>query len=419
MEHASLFLMLAVGFGFVMAWAVGANDVANTMGTSVGSKVLTIKQAIVVAAIFEALGALLASGHVTNTIRRELIDVHMFAPHPELLIYGMLAALLASATWLVTATFFGWPVSTTHSIVGAVIGFACVTFGPSHVHWGVVTNIFLSWVVTPMISGLLAFGLFKSVQYSILKHRKPFERAKRYVPAYIFLVAIVISFITLVEGLKPLGLHFNMLDAWGIAVLLSLGCAWAGLLLMRRIERRKQAEGKTAQHFALVEQVFGVLAVFTACAMAFAHGSNDVANAIGPVAAVVSVVNSGGQVAQSAALPYWVILLGAVGIVLGLAMYGYKVIATIGGKITPLTASRGFAAQLATASTVIISSGFGLPVSTTQTLVGAVLGVGLAGGIGALNLGVVRNIFMSWVVTLPSGAFLAIVFYQVIKWSFS
>lgn len=418
MEHSFILLSMAAVSGFFMAWAVGANDVANTMGTSVGSKVLTIRQAIVVAGIFEALGAMLASGQVTNTIRNGMLDIHVFASQPDILVYGMLAALLAAATWLVTATHFGWPVSTTHSIVGAVIGFALVSVGSHHVKWAEVINIFLSWVVTPIISGLLSYGLFKSVQRLILTAKNSLQRAERYVPVYIFLVAMVVSLVTFFEGLEPLGKVLSPRCAFLASVGCSVVCAMLGRLWMHKLElgSRGKKIAETEQ-YSMIERIFGVLAIFTACAMGFAHGSNDVANAIGPLAAIISVIQQGGNVSQAAPIPFWLICLGAVGVVTGLAMYGYKVIATVGTNITKLTPSRGFAAQLATASTVILSSGLGLPVSTTQTLVGAVLGVGLAGGIGALNLQVVRNIFMSWVITLPAGAGLAIVFFYVIRFS--
>lgn len=414
MDHGQLYIILAIIFGFFMAWGVGANDVANAMGTSVGSKALTITQAIIIAAIFEAAGAMLAGGQVTNTIRSKIIDTALFVNDPDTLIYGMLASLLAAGTWLIIATRFAWPVSTTHSIVGAIIGFGVIVLGAKAVYWHQVINISLSWIVTPVIAGVIAYLLFRSVQALIFNSSTPIKNAKRYIPFYIFLVSIVIVLVTMLKGLKHVGLHLSVNQSISISILLSVISAFIGTLLLRRIKTDNSSE-KGPTNYAALEKVFGVLMMFTACAMAFAHGSNDVANAIGPLAAVIAIVKSGGYVLAASPIPIWIMILGAVGIVSGLAMYGYKVIATIGTNITQLTPSRGFAAQMATASTVLLASGLGLPISTTQTLVGAVLGVGFARGIGALNLSVVRNIFMSWIITLPAGAVFAIIYYHLLK----
>ncbi|MDF1761357.1 MAG: inorganic phosphate transporter [Coxiellaceae bacterium] len=415
MEHATLYITLAVIFGFFMAWGVGANDVANAMGTSVGAKALTIGQAIIVAAIFEAAGAMLAGGQVTDTIRGQIINASHLQHSPQILIYGMLAALLAAGTWLVIASVFGWPVSTTHSIIGAVIGFGVVELGPEAIYWNKVGDIALSWIITPIIAGVLAYLLFRSVQWLIFNSNAPIRNAKKYVPFYIFLVALVLTLVTLLKGLKHVGWHFTTADSVWIAIALSVVIMLIGKLLMRRIPDEQPDDARI--DVKALEKVFGILMIFTACAMAFAHGSNDVANAIGPLAAVYGIVKEGGSVMAHSSLPFWILGLGAAGIVIGLATYGYKVIATVGHNITQLTPSRGFAAQLATASTVVIASGFGLPISTTQTLVGAVLGVGFARGIGALNLSVIRNIFLSWVVTLPAGAIFAIIYFYILQWA--
>lgn len=414
MDHGQLYILLAVIFGFFMAWGVGANDVANAMGTSVGSKALTITQAIIVAAVFETAGALLAGGQVTDTIRSKIIDATFFLNSPDILIYGMLASLLAAGSWLIIATRFGWPVSTTHSIVGAVIGFGFVSIGTKAIYWRQIIDISLSWVVTPVIAGVIAYFLFRSVQVLIFSSRNPIKNAKRYVPVYIFLVALVILLVTMMKGLIHLGFHATFFQSVWVSVGVSLFCAIIGMFLLKRVKVPEGAE-KEHTNYAALEKIFAVLMLFTACAMAFAHGSNDVANAIGPLAAIIAIVNSGGAVLARSAIPLWIMVLGAIGIVSGLAMYGYKVIATIGTNITQLTPSRGFAAQLATASTVVLASSMGLPISTTQTLVGAVLGVGFARGMGALNLSVIRNIFMSWVITLPAGAILAIIYYNILK----
>lgn len=412
-DYGLLLLLLACLFGFFMAWGVGANDVANAMGTSVGSKALTIKQAIVIAMVFEFTGAYLAGGAVTETIKNGIVDASMISP--DLMVLGMMSALLAAGTWLLVASSKGWPVSTTHTIVGAVIGFAAVGVSMDAVHWEGVGPIVASWVVSPVLSGMMAFGLFVSVQKLIIDTDEPFLNAKRFVPMYMFATGFMVTIMTVTKGLKHIGLDLSNTQGFFLAVAIGVVVMLLGIGLLSRIKIDEEADRDF--HYASVEKVFAVLMIFTACSMAFAHGSNDVANAVGPLAAIVGVIQSGGELAISAksAVPGWVLLLGAVGIVIGLATYGYKVIATIGKQITELTPSRGFAAELATASTVVGASAIGLPISTTHTLVGAVLGVGLARGIGALNLGVIGKIFMSWLITLPIGAALSILFFFILR----
>jgi PiT family inorganic phosphate transporter len=412
MDQATIYILLAGALGLFMAWGIGANDVANAMATSIGSKALTIKQAVLIAAIFEFSGAFLAGGQVTSTIRKGIIDSTAVAQSPDLLIYGMLASLIAAGLWLVIASRAGWPVSTTHTIVGAIVGFAMVGIGLDAVQWGKVITIVMSWVISPVMSGILAFILFRSVQKFILNTDNPIANAKKYVPIYIFATGFMIALVTLFKGLKHVGLEFSTTQSYGIAVVTGLLVMVCGIFFISRI-KIDPLDDKDF-HFANVEKIFSVLMVVTACAIAFAHGSNDVANAVGPMAAVISIANEG-VVTQRSAMPVWVLLVGGVGIVLGLAMYGKKVIATVGQKITELTPSRGFACGLAASTTVVIASGTGLPISTTHTLVGAVLGVGLARGIGALNLGVVGTIFMSWIITLPAGALLSIFFFYFFK----
>ncbi len=413
MEYGLIFIILACLFGFFMAWGVGANDVANAMGTSVGSKAITVKQAIIIAAVFEFAGAFLAGGQVTATIRKGMLDADVVAGTPELLVYGMLASLLAAGIWLLVASRFGWPVSTTHSIIGAIVGFAAVGIGMDVVQWGKVGSIAMSWVVSPLLAGTIAFALFISVQKLILGTEDPLGNAKRYVPIYIFFVGFVIALVTIFKGLKHVGLHLSTAESYGTAVLVGIAATFIGISMIKRL--RFDPEADRDFHFTNVEKIFAVLMMFTACAMAFAHGSNDVANAIGPLAAVVSIVEHDGVVTQKSALPLWILALGGLGIVIGLMTYGKKVMATIGTQITELTPSRGFAATLAAATTVVLASGTGLPISTTHTLVGAVLGVGLARGIAAINLNMVRTIFISWVVTLPAGAILSIIFFYILK----
>ena len=406
-------IIVAAVFGFIMAYGVGANDVANAMGTSVGSKALTIKQAIFIAAIFEFAGAYLAGGSVTSTIRSGIVDPIHFASAPELMVFGMIGALLAAGTWLLVASYYGWPVSTTHSIVGAIIGFAAVGVGVDAVEWGKVGGIVGSWVVTPLLAGVLAYLIFMSAQRLIFDTDNPLGNAKKYVPFYMAFAALMMALVTVTKGLTHVGLDLSTEQNFMIAASIAIVVGIVGKIAISRVHIDPQADKE--MHFNNVEKIFGILMITTACCMAFAHGSNDVANAIGPLAAVVSVIQSGGEVAGKAKLDWWILPLGAVGIVIGLATLGAKVIKTIGTAITHLTPSRGFAAEMSAATTVVIASGTGLPISTTQTLVGAVLGVGLARGIAALNLGVVRNIFISWVVTLPVGAALSILFFYIIK----
>jgi PiT family inorganic phosphate transporter len=417
LSHGTILVLLAGVVGFFMAWGIGANDVANAMGTSVGSKALTIKQAIIIAMVFEFAGAYLAGGEVTSTIRKGIIDASYFVDTPELLVFGMISALFAAATWLLVASVLGWPVSTTHSIVGAIIGFAAVGVSPDTVEWGKVVDIVGSWIITPLISGIIAFLIFNSAQKLIFDTEKPLQQAKRYVPFYMFLAGFVLALVTIKKGLKHIGLEIGAVDGYVYAIAVALFVAILGKIFINRLNFDEKADKST--HYANVEKVFALLMIVTACCMAFAHGSNDVANAIGPLAAVVSIVDNEGQIAAKSAIAWWILPLGGFGIVAGLALFGHKVIATIGNGITHLTPSRGFAAELAAASTVVIASGIGLPISTTQTLVGGVLGVGMARGIAAINMTVVRNIIVSWVITLPVGAGLSIIFFWLMKATFT
>ncbi|WP_253305961.1 inorganic phosphate transporter [unidentified bacterial endosymbiont] len=415
MEQSTLLLSVAALFGLLMAIGIGANDVANAMGTSVGSRAITIKQAIIIAMIFEFAGAFLAGGEVAQTIRGDIIDLSLFDGDQLVLIFGMMSALLAAATWLIIASWAGWPVSTTHSIIGGIIGFATVTVGLQAIQWEQVQWMVVGWLVTPLVAGIIAYIIFSSVQRYIFDTEQPFANAKRYGPFYIFLTVLVISLVTIHKGLRHIGLQWNFgestLVAVAIALLLTLVGYWY-------IAQAKLSIKQGTKHFTNVERVFSRLMLITACAMAFAHGSNDVANAIGPLSAITAVLQQGDSLESMVHMVWWALPLGGVGIVLGLALLGHKVMATVGVEITDLTPSRGFAAEFSAAATVVIASGIGLPISTTQTLVGAVLGVGFARGIAALNLGVVRSIIVSWVVTLPIAAVLSMTFFQLLCWIF-
>ncbi len=411
--YGTIFMILAIIFGLYMTWGVGANDLANAMGTSVGAGAVSVKQAICIAIIFEFAGAVLAGGNVTSTIRKGIIDPTSIVATPEILVYGMLAALLAAGVWLMLASTRGWPVSTTHSIVGALIGFCMVGIGPEAVNWGKVAKIVASWVISPLIGGTIAFLLVMSIRKLIFNSDNPLKSAKRYAPFYVFLVGFVISLVTLFKGLKHLHIDLTAMQSFMLAVLIGLITAGIGWFFIRKVKEDPEADRDF--HFASVEKVFTPMMLFTACSMAFAHGSNDVANGIGPLAAVISIVSSGGEVMQKSDMPVWILVVGGTGIVVGLITLGYKVMLTVGTKITELTPSRGFCAELAAASTVVLASRTGLPVSTTHILVGSVLGVGLARGIGALDLRVVFNIIISWIVTLPAGALMAMVFFFFFK----
>jgi PiT family inorganic phosphate transporter len=411
--YGTAMIVMAMIFGLFMTWGVGANDLANAMGTSVGAGAVTVKQAIGIAIIFEFLGAVLAGGHVTQTIRKGIIDPTSIISHPEILVFGMLASLLAAAVWLMIASAKGWPVSTTHSIVGAIVGFAIVGIGPEAVKWDKIMKVVVSWVISPAVGGVISFLLVMSTRKLILDTETPLKNAKKYAPFYVFLVGFIISLVTMFKGLKQLNLDLSIGGSIFAAICFGVLTGFIGWLFIRNVKEHED-DDRTFQ-FASVEKVFTPMMLFTACSMAFAHGSNDVANGIGPLAAVVSIVGSGGEVLQKAPLPIWILLIGGAGIILGLITLGYRVMLTVGKKITELTPSRGFCAELAAASTVVIASRTGLPVSTTHILVGAVLGVGLARGIGALDLRVVLNIIISWVVTLPAGGIMAMFFYFTLK----
>lgn len=419
-NYADILIMLAIGFGLFMAWGIGANDVANAMGTSVGSGAITFRQAVVIAIIFEFAGAILAGGEVTATIRKGILDAALFTDNPHLLVYGMLASLLAAGTWLLIASSLGWPVSTTHSIVGAIVGFGAVGVGVDAVAWDKVIKIVMSWVASPVLAGTLAVIIFKSLQSLVIDTKDPLANAKKYLPFYVFFVGFIIALVTLFKGIKHVeSLKYISKDT-SLSLIIAVAVGILAAVIATFIMRRIKIDPKNDKdfHYANMEKLFAVLMVITASAMAFAHGSNDVANAIGPLAAVYSIVEAGGDIASKSAIPSWVLLVGGGGIVFGLVTYGFKVMKTIGKGITELTPSRGFAAELAAATTVVLASSTGIPVSTTQVLVGAVLGVGIARGVAALNMRVINTIFLSWLITLPAGAIMSILFFFALKGAF-
>ena len=482
LEWAMIGLILVVGF--YMAWNIGANDVANAMGTSVGSGALTLKKAVILAAIFEFSGAYIVGANVSETVRKKMFDPALLEGFygdqaSIVLACGMVAALLAAGTWLLIASRFGWPVSTTHSIVGSVVGFGCVGVGVANVDWSKVGLITLGWVVSPILSGTVAYLIFRSLLQRVFYQAKPVDAAKRTAPQLVFLVMLVMVGVTAFKGLKPLWARVGVdpFDPKIIAAVIGIAVAAGvvGMLVTRKLvgginsdgdlasrgafdSRSTRSLGKAAMHLQRVrsaaegpvhdqvtqllreveelyetaqqemnfgtdsaelqkvERIFVYLQILTACFVAFAHGANDVANAIGPMSAAYQAVRTG-SVTLKSGVPTWCLALGGVGIVAGLAMLGWRVIKTVGERITELTPSRGFCAEFAAAVTILLASvlPLGLPVSTTHTLVGAVLGVGLARGIGAINIKTARAIVTSWIFTIPIGAILALLFFYILK----
>lgn len=411
-----VFFIVALVAGFYMAWNIGANDVANAFGTSVGSGAISFRQALVLAAIFEFAGAFLVGSQVADTIKGNIVQPAVFAGEPRMFAIGMLAALLAAGVWLHVATFLGQPVSTTHSIIGAVIGFGIVAAGPSSIQWAKMGRIAASWFVSPVMGAVLACLLYFAIRKFVLRHASPARRAARALPLGFAAVVFVMSY-SVVLDLLPRVLSGRMtasqVHAMATPVGLVMGAA-AWFLAWLYWRRAAVAEvGGLDEQYELVERRFGRLQILTACYMAFAHGANDVANAIGPIAGILQAMR--GEIAAKTAVPSWVLVMGGVGIVVGLATYGYKVMAAVGSKITEVTPTRGFAAEFGTATTVLVSSLMGLPISTTFVLVGAVMGVGFARGFGAIDLAVVKKIFMSWIVTIPCSAALSALLYGILR----
>ncbi len=466
-------IALAIIFGLYMAWGIGANDVANAMGTSVGSGALTLRRAVILAAILEFSGAFLAGTHVSETVRKGIVDPAIFANDGLSFMLGMLSALLAAGVWLQIASWKGWPVSTTHSIVGSVVGFGAVYGGINAVHWDKVGQIAASWVVSPLLSATISYFIFTFILRAIFYDARPLRSAKKIAPYLVFVVITMLSLTMAFKGLKNLKLDLSLPAAFAVASCVGLVAAIISVWLISKIKSQRNPDDteerltdpnvvksleKATKHlekvkalapghmkdeisetldevrrlswesqrhydfhtnsaeYQQVEKLFVYLQILSACFVAFAHGANDVANAIGPMSAVLSVAMAGGEsIAAKAPVPLWVLALGGVGIVAGLATWGWRVMETIGRKITALTPTRGFSAEFGAATTIVIATKLGLPISTTHTLVGAVLGVGLARGIGAVNMGTIKDVVVSWVITIPAGAVLAILFFYVLR----
>jgi len=412
MLSSTVLLVITLAAGFYMAWNIGANDVANAMGTPVGSGALTLKRAIILAGIFEFAGAFFVGSSVADTIKDGIVPWQEFS-EANLFALGMLASLLASAIWLNIATFFGQPVSTTHAIIGAIIGFAVLSNGLGCVRWSQMGSIAASWIISPIAGGLLAFLTYWSIRRFVLESRHTIFMARRAVPIATGAVVAILALSVIYKGLPRLKLDLTLLQALPSALLAGLA---AGGGMWFNIQRRANSNYVPfRERYTVVERWFSRLQVLTGCYMAFAHGANDVANAIGPLAGAISVFRDGGSLASKTVIPTWLLAFGGLGIVLGLATYGFKVIEAVGRKITEITPTRGFSAEFGTATTVLVCSKLGLPISTTFVLVGAVMGVGLARGFGALDLGVIKRIFLSWLVTIPISAVLSAFIFQMLR----
>ncbi|PJD90479.1 MAG: phosphate permease [Legionella sp.] len=412
MDYSIFYLVFAIILCFFMTWGVGANDLANVMSTTMGSKAVTVKQAMLIAIIFELAGAFLGGGGVTETMRDGIINTSQLSNQPQTLIEGMLSVLFACTIWMNLASYIGVPVSITNALVGSMVGFGSIVLGSEAIHWNQVSHIAIGWITSPFISGLTAYLLFISIQQTIFIKSNPLAKAKLFVPVYLFLIGSILSFITVFKGLHHFDIHLNVRQSLAVTLATSIIMTVMGMVFIKSIP--EPAKIKRRDRFIQVEKYFAVLMALTACAMAFAHGSNDVSLAVGPLTIVHSLIMNGQNGFAADNYPAWIILFGCVGVISGLLMYGRKVIETVGSSITALTPSRAFAATLAAATTVVVATSTGIPVSATQTLVGAVLGVGLARGIGALNLIVIRNIFMSWIFTLPAASLLTIISYKVL-----
>ena len=409
MDLATILLWFGILACVYMACNIGANDVANAMGTSVGAKSLTFRQAVLVAAIAEFAGAVLVGGHVSDTVRKGMVDPNLFADVPMHLVYGMISSLIAASIWLHIASSLGWPVSTTHSIVGAVVGFGFIAGGADAVNWSKVGFVAMSWVVSPVLGGLMAYGVFRFITIYIFDKRNPVVESKKLVPYMVLVVFVILAISMVYKGLKNLKLNLDFQEALLISLTVGLIAFVIAKILVQKV--KEVSPDDINQQFVSTEYIFKFLQVITAFYVAFAHGANDVANAVGPLAAVVSILKTG-SVEMKVHMPLWILTMGGTCIVIGLLIWGMRVMETVGKKITEITPSRGFSAEFAAATVVLACSKMGLPISTTHTLVGSVIGVGMARGLASLNLGIIKKIVVSWFATIPFTAVLAMLFYK-------
>ena len=392
----------AGAIGFYMAWSIGANDVANSMATAVGAKAITHKQAVVIAGILSIVGAVFVGSHVTDTVRKGIVDVAGIDSH--LLLLGFVSSLLAAAIWVTISTWKEMPISTTHSIVGALVGFGLITGGVSSVMWGKVGFVVASWVISPVAGCILAFFIFKIIVKTIFAREHPVKAAKVVGPIILGFTALLITSSLFLK--TPLSKTYNIPTAEGIliAVIVAIAVAVMGIFLFRKVV------AKSEEDYATVEGIFRKLQIGTSCYVAFAHGANDVANAIGPVAAIIPLAQGIG-LGSEIEVPTWLFILGGIGIAIGCMTWGRKVMRTVGSRITTLTNTRGFSVDFGAATTVLVASSLGLPISTSHTVVGAVIGVGLARGLEAVDFSVIKKIITSWLLTLPIAAGTSVVIF--------
>lgn len=412
MEPVAILLVVAIIAGLYLAFNIGANDVANAMGTSVGSGALTIKKAIFLAAIFEFLGAFLIGDEVSRTIKSGFVGPGIFASDPVGFAYGMTAAILATSLWLQYATFKGLPVSTTHSIVGAVLGFAIMQGGLLEIQFGQLGAIFSSWFISPILGGLVSYFSLRFILRTIIDSRDPIGRSKKLVP---IMIGAAVTILSSAFTSKLIGkLTTFAFPGFGFLCALALGLVVARIF---QVYLRRVFELSLEREIILAktEAIFARMQLVTACFLAFAHGSNDVANAIGPAAAVISALTNN-SVEDETYVPTWLLLVGGVGIVIGLASFGRKVIQTVGQQITEITPTRGFAAEFGAALTILFGTILGLPLSTTHVLVGAVIGVGFARGISGIDVLVIKRIARSWIVTMPVTALISMLFCYLLQY---
>jgi len=409
MDTGTWILVCGIAAGLYMAWNIGANDVANAMASAVGAKAITLKQAVIIAGVLDFVGAAFIGSHVTNAIRKNIVDPSVLSD-PHVVSLGLLAALLSAAFWVFFASWRHLPVSTTHAVVGAMIGFGLIAGGPSVIRWVKVMAIVLSWVLSPFFASLLAYLTFRFIRNRILSQKDLFVKGLKWTPFFagITFFVIILSFL-----LKtPMGktLEISLSESLLLAFLVSL---LLGIIGRRVIERTVFSRGEEG-----VEEIFRRLQLLTACYVAFAHGANDVANAMGPLAGIY-IIYTTHAVSPEVPIPFFLLALGGVGIAFGVITWGYRVIDTVGSKITTLTNTRGFAVDFGTATCVLVASKLGMPVSTTHAAVGAVVGEGLAGGVEAVNFRVVWKICLYWVITLPVSAVSCMIFYKLLQAIFS
>jgi len=396
----------ASAVAFYMAWSIGSNDVANSMATAVGAKAITFRQAVLIAGVLNLIGAVFVGSHVTDTVRKGIVDVTSLDIH--ILLIGFISSLLAAAIWVTISTWKEMPISTTHSVVGALVGFGLIAGGTSSVIWEKVGSVVASWVLSPVVGCILAFLIFKIIVKTIFEKEKPVQAAKIVGPVIFGFTALLIVSSLFLK--TPLSTKYNITETTGllIAVIAAIIVMILGIIVFRKIKE------KGPDDYATVEGIFRKLQIGTSCYVAFSHGANDVANAIGPVASIIPLAQ-GASVGSQVEVPYWLLALGGFGITVGCMTWGRRVMKTVGSRITSLTNTRGFSVDFGAATTVLVASKMGLPISTSHTVVGAVIGVGLARGLEAVDFNIIKKIIVSWLLTLPVAAGTSIAIFLILR----